>query len=152
MTVAVISLRNQAGAPKHIYTDGLAISAKNINGYLVDGSNVFIGRRPRPLGAKRPEMVFGSMPRASGLVLNAKERQAMVANDDRAAEFIKSYVGTKEHIDGLDRFCLWIEDGRVAEASAIPSIAERLARVAAERGESDASSTAAFAARPHRFV
>lgn len=152
VTVAVVSLRNMSNAPKYIYTDDLQISARNINGYLADGSNVFISRRARPLGTVRPDLVFGSMPRAKGLVLSAQDRQEMTQSDQAAAQFIKSYIGTKEHVDGLERFCLWIEDGQASQAARVPLIEERLRRVAAERGQSNAESTAAYAAQPHRFV
>lgn len=152
VTVAVISLRNVRPAPKCIYADGLRLQVANINGYLADGSNVFVGRRKSPLGARRPAMVFGSMPRAKGLVVTPDERLRMIANDPRSEKFIKSYIGTSEHVDGVDRYCLWIEDRDAAEARTVPDIAHRLERVRAERADSDAGSTAAFAERPHRFV
>ncbi len=152
VTVSVISLRTARPGPKYIFADGLRLEATNINGYLADGSDVFVDRRARPLGARRPEMVFGSMPRAGGLVLTADDRQRMIAQDPRSAEFIKSYIGTKEHVDGLDRYCLWIDDNRAEAAKVVPAIAERLARVTEERSRSTAESTAAYAARPHRFV
>ncbi|HIY65847.1 MAG TPA: N-6 DNA methylase, partial [Candidatus Agrococcus pullicola] len=152
VTVAVISLRNVRSGPKYIYTDGLRLEVANINGYLTEGSNIFIGRRKSPLGAGLPGMVFGSMPRAKGLVVTRDERLRMTANDVRVERFLKSYIGTSEHIDGVDRYCLWIEDEEALEASAVPDIAARLARVSEERAQSDADSTAAFADRPHRFV
>lgn len=152
VSVAVISLRNECPAPKYIFADGLRLEASNINGYLADGSNIFIGRRKEPLGARRPPMVFGSMPRAKGLVVTADERDQMVAADDRATKFLKSYIGTSEHVDGAERYCLWIEDRDVDEARQVRDINARLERVTQERSESDAASTAAFAQRPHRFV
>lgn len=152
VTVVVIGLRVARSGPKYLYTDDLQIGAKNINGYLADGANIFIGRRNSPLGASRPVMVFGSMPRARGLVISPYERQRMIDNDPLSSEFIKAYIGTKEHVDGLERYCLWIEDGQVDIARSVPAIAERLAQVTDERGKSDAGSTAAYAAKPHRFV
>ncbi|SOC49454.1 Type II restriction/modification system, DNA methylase subunit YeeA [Blastococcus aggregatus] len=152
VTVVVIGLRVARSGPKYLYTDDLQIGAKNINGYLADGANIFIGRRNSPLGASRPVMVFGSMPRARGLVISPRERQRMIDNDPLSSEFIKAYIGTKEHVDGLERYCLWIEDGQVDLARSVPAIAERLAQVTDERGKSDAGSTAAYAAKPHRFV
>ena len=153
VTVAVINLRNARSGPKYLYTDDLRIEASNINGYLADGPNVFIARRKTPLGATRPGMVFGSMPRdGGGLILNPNERRAFLERDPRSAAFIKSYPGSEEYINGIERYCLWIEDGAASLARDIPPIAERLERVAASRAESKADSTAAYAARPHRFV
>lgn len=152
VTVVVIGLRMARSGPKYLYTDDLQIAAKNINGYLADGANIFIGRRNRPLGASRPLMVFGSMPRARGLVISPDERRRMIDEDPQTSEFIKAYIGTKEHVDGLERYCLWIDDDQVDRARSLPAIAKRLAQVAGERGKSDAGSTAAYAAKPHRFV
>ncbi|KNX37141.1 DNA methyltransferase [Luteipulveratus halotolerans] len=152
VTVAVINLRAGRPGPKYIYTDDLQIAVTNINGYLADGANIFIGRRSSPLGARRPIMVFGSMPRARGLVITPDERRRMIAQDPAAADFMKAYVGTREHLDGLERYCLWIADDHVDMARSVPSIADRLAQVTEERGKSEAASTAAYAAKPHRFV
>lgn len=153
VTVAVIGLRKAGSGPKYIYTDDLQIAASNINGYLADGANVVIERRNTPLGAARPEMVFGSMPRdGGGLILSRSERQQMIEGDPRSAQFIKRYMGSSEAINDAERYCLWIPTGSESTARSIPAIAARLDRVAAERAESRAASTAAYAAQPHRFV
>ncbi|CCH76155.1 putative restriction type II methylase [Nostocoides japonicum T1-X7] len=153
VTVAVISLRNRSSEPKYLYTGGLQIAAKNINGYLTDGANVVIERRSRPLGASRPEMVFGSMPRdGGGLILSPVERADMIAADPRSDQFIKRYMGSSEAINDGERYCLWISDDSAERAARIPAIAPRLAKVSAERKESKASSTAGYASRPYRFV
>lgn len=153
VTVAVIGLRNESSEQKYLYTDDLKIAADNINGYLADGSTVFIERRSMPLSRSLPSMAFGSMPRdGGGLILSAEERSEMIAADPRADFFIKRYVGSSEVINDGERYCLWIEDGKAAEASSIPAIEERLKKVTENRLESKAASTAAFASQPHRFV
>jgi len=152
VTVAVISLRNVRQGPKYIYSGTVRLAATNINGYLANASNVFVGRRKKPIGTALPAMVIGSMPRAKGLVLTADDRRKMLADDARAASFIKPYIGTSEFVDGIERYCLWIEDDQAARAGTVAAIAGRLAQVASERNESHAESTAAYAAKPHRFV
>ncbi|WIB34323.1 type IIL restriction-modification enzyme MmeI [Curtobacterium sp. MCSS17_005] len=139
--------------PKYIFVDQLRLNVDNINGYLADGSNIFIHRRTtRPLSPNLPAMVFGSMPRAKGLVVTPEERSRLIASDSRVGRFIKSYIGTSEHLDGKDRYCLWITDADAPDAWLVPDIARRLTQVSEERRGSDAASTAAFADRPHRFV
>lgn len=153
VTVAVIGLRMERSGQKYLYTDDLQIAASNINGYLAEGANVVIERRKAPLGAARPEMVFGSMPRdGGGLILSPSERAQMIEADPRTSEFIKRYMGSSEAINDGERYCLWIPSGSAALARSIPSIAARLARVSAERAKSKATSTSAYAAQPHRFV
>ncbi|QTV78982.1 DNA methyltransferase [Microbacterium sp. NIBRBAC000506063] len=153
VTVAVINLRNTGPGLKYIYTDDLRIEAQNVNGYLADGVNVVIERRKTPLGAALPGMVFGSMPRdGGGLILSPVEREQMIADDPRSEQFIKRYMGSSEAISGGERYCLWIPDTSAALARSIAPIAARLDRVASERAQSKAGSTAAYAAQPHRFV
>lgn len=153
VTVAVVGLRTARPGAKYLFTDDLQITATNINGYLTDGANVFMGRRRTPLGAARPDMVFGSMPRdGGGLILSPTERREMLTADPRAEEFIKRYMGSSELINDGERYCLWIDDRQASSARSIPVIATRLQRVADDRADSDAASTAAFSAQPHRFV
>ncbi len=148
VTVAVIGLRNTSADPKYIYTDDLQIAARIINGYLADGAMIAIERRKSPLGPL-PEMAFGSMPRdGGGLILSASERAEMLSSDPTA----ERYVGSSEVINGGERYCLWITDREAATAREMPSVGGRLRRVADERADSKAASTAAFAAQPHRFV
>ena len=153
VTVAVINLRVCRPWQKYIYTDDLRIEASNINGYLADGPHILVERRKNPLGGQRPSMVFGSMPRdGGGLILTASERSKMLAAAPEAERFIKAYIGADEFIKGAERYCLWITDDDAMKVRAIAPIAERLELVARKRAESNAESTAAYAARPHRFV
>jgi hypothetical protein len=153
VTVAVIGLRTVRSGPKYIYTDDVRIDARNINGYLADGPDVLIERRKQPLGQARPEMVFGSMPRDGGaLILTPADRRQLLEQHPEAARFVKTYTGSAEHINDIERYCLWIADRDAADAAAISWIADRLERVRETREGSKASSTAKFAAKPHRFV
>jgi hypothetical protein len=153
VTVAVIGLRNESSAPKYLYTNDLQIAATNINGYLADGADVVMERRRKPLGARCPDMAFGSMPRdGGGLILSPDERRQLIEADARSEQFIKRYMGSSEFINDGERYCLWVPDGQAELARSIDAIGTRLDRVAVERSKSKAGSTAAFAAQPHRFV
>lgn len=153
VTVVVINLRNTSSAPKYIYVDDVRVKARNINGYLTDGPNAFIGRRKTPLGQQRPEMVFGSMPRdGGGLILTPLERDTLIRQEPKATAFMKRYAGSSEFINGIERYCLWIEDTYASTAHALPEVSQRLERVRASRSKSKAASTASYAKRPHRFV
>lgn len=152
VTVAVIGLRNESDAPKYIFSDGLEIAAKNINGYLADGPSISMPRRMRPLTVDLPPMAFGSKPTDGGwLILDDVQQREILTSDARATRFIKRYVGSEELINGKMRYCVWVDDDEVEAARAIPVLAERFERVRAERLDSKAASTVDFAERPHRF-
>jgi hypothetical protein len=72
--------------------------------------------------------------------------------DPLARGFIRRFVGSREAINGLLRYCLWIRDEDVALAKASATISARLGLVEKERQASNATSTRDFAHRSHRFV
>ncbi|WKT88267.1 hypothetical protein QYR02_12510 [Microbacterium maritypicum] len=152
VTVAVIGLRNQSSDPKYIFTDGLEISATNINGYLADAPSIVVGRQMKPISPDLPAMAFGSKPTDGGyFVFEPDERAWLLDHYPQADRFVKRYVGAADYINDIERYCLWITDREANAALGIPAIADRLKKLAAWRLESKAQSTVDFADRPHRF-
>lgn len=152
VTVAVICLRAASNEPKYIYDNQLQISAKNINGYLVDGDNIFIMGRRSPLSSL-PKMTYGSMANDGGaLGLSETERDRLIDRFPSAEPFVKKFLGSNEFIGGIDRYCLWIEPGAEADACLIQPIAERIDRVRVSRENSDRPATQQLASVPFRFA
>ena len=56
-------------APKTIFSNGAAIPAAHINGYLMDAPDVWIESRTKQL-CDVPSLVFGSMPNDGGFLSN----------------------------------------------------------------------------------
>ena len=152
VTVAVINLRAARPGPKYIFTDGLQIEAKNINGYLADASSVFIYRRTTVLSASLPRMVLGSMPKDGGyLILDVADRARALVEDPTADEYLKQYVGSAEFINDIQRFCIWVPDSKLPLARQVAPIASRLEAVTAWRSSRDEVGVRSFAAFPNRF-
>ncbi|MCX8452966.1 DNA methyltransferase [Paenarthrobacter ureafaciens] len=152
VTVVVIGLRTTSSKQKYIFSDGLQIEAKNINGYLTDAPSVFVYRRTVALSPSLPRMTLGSMPKDGGhLLLEPREREEILGAHPEATRFIKRFAGAAEFINDIERYCLWIADDELEEAKAIPAIAKRLDAVSKWRLESEAATTADYAAYPNRF-
>lgn len=152
VTVAVISLRTLRASAKFIFTNDLRLEAKNINGYLADGSNISISKRSRPAG-HLPQMTFGSMPNDGGaLVLDFAEAEAMIASSPEAERFLRPFPGSAEWINGIQRMTIWISDSDVQFAARIPSIHERVESTRRHRAASSRPSTKALASTPWRFA
>ncbi|MEO5318888.1 N-6 DNA methylase [Arthrobacter sp. CC3] len=152
VTVVVINLRVARSGPKYIFTNGLQIEAKNINGYLADGHTGFVPARRKPLAGSLPAMAYGSKPTDGGyLTLDLPERDRLVDASPQATEFIKRFLGADEFIDGKQRFCLWIDTQMLGIARAIPEIGRRLDGTASMRRDSKKLATQKLAAVPHRF-
>lgn len=98
-------------------------------------------------------MMTGAMPRDGGhLILSSTERGELVANEPKAEQFIRRYVGSEELINGKIRHCIWVEDHDEANARALPRLSERFDLVVKNRLESPLQSTKDFASKPYRFV
>jgi hypothetical protein len=152
VTVAVINFRVARSSTKYIFTDGLQVEARNVNGYLADAPSVFVYRRTKALSPSLPRMVLGSMPKDGGhLVLEPGERVEVLREAPQAEKFIRRYVGSAEFINDIERYCFWITDRELGEAQALAPVARRLDAVARWRSESDAATTSAYAAFPNRF-
>lgn len=131
VTVVVISLRNvQTGKKKLLFTGGVAIRVDNINGYLAGGADVVVDRRTTPLAPNLGKMVKGNQPTDSGyLILTDVEKTKFLREAPQATKFLKRLYGSREWINGITRWCLWITQPEVNEALGIPQIAERVTNV-----------------------
>lgn len=125
--------------------------AKSINAYLVDAPNVLIEQRRQPLSPELPACTFGNMARdGGGLIVEAAEHDAFAA-DPVAAKYLRPFVGARELLHDLPRWCLWMVDLDPNDVTTSPLLKERLEFVRATRAQSRAASTAAMAATPHLF-
>lgn len=151
VTVVIVGLGKRVPGSKWLYQDDSVRECTAIGPYLLPDSTIRVQKCNAPIGTQAT-MLFGNMPRDGGHLLMDADTATRLQRDPRTAPFIKHFVGSDELINGRRRYCLWIEDGEVADAVKSPFIADRLALVAENRAQSNAASTREFAARPYRFV
>ncbi len=157
VTVAIVAISINAGSVRKLFslTEGDQVLVKhvaNINAYLVPGQNVIVEptREPR---SPRAKMLFGNMPRDGGhFILSGEERDRLTRLDPGIGRFIRPYIGAEQMIQGKPRWCFWIEDTDLGDASRHPAIAEAIGKVATFRSSSVAGSTREYASKAHRFV
>lgn len=151
VTVIIVGLRNISNAPKFIFTDNFRKVAKNINPYLLDGSNTVVSARSKPL-SKFPEMKFGNMPNdGGGLILSEEEFNRLIKRFPEAKQYTRLLLGSAEFIRGNKRYCLWIEDEQLEEAIKVPEIKKRIDKTEIHRLNSRDSGTNRLAERSHQF-
>lgn len=137
---------------EHVKSEPVSTPAKNINPYLVDFDDLIITGRSAPI-QKVPPIKFGNQPIDGGhLILSKEEATHLIETYPAAAKFVRKYVGAEEFINGLERFCLWLEDLRPEEARAIPPISERISSVKQFRLSSSRQATIELASTPSRFA
>ena len=81
----------------------------NINGYLAGARDVLVHeiRTPRSKHLEK-DVRFGSMPADGGHLILDKEQFASFSEDPIALPFLRSFVGAKELVNGLERWCIWM--------------------------------------------
>ena len=124
----------------------------HINAYLRPSArNTIVYARSSPLAESLPKMTQGNRPNDGGnLILSQEEAESLIASIPEARVFIKRYVGSREFLNGGERFCLWIPDEAATDIAALPQISERLRKVRQARLDGG-ESAAAVADLPYRF-
>lgn len=122
----------------------------SISPYLVPGEKI-ITKRKTPIGVDFPRMVKGNMPYTKRLVLSAEEKNMLLDNYPEAAEYIRYCKGSKEILNGGERYCLYIRDEDKDKAMSIPPIKERIDLVRLERASNKNASARKLALRPWAF-
>lgn len=147
----VIGLRNISSGDKAIYSEGMKLSVQNINGYLAAAGNLYVSSRKTPLAAL-PPINYGSFALDDGFyTLSEDEKEQLIAEDVRSKDFIRTFIGAKELIQGGNRYCLWLQDN-YSLAKTISSIKRRVDQVQKWREKSDREATKKLAATPHLFA
>lgn len=90
-------------------SEPVAQVVSSINGYLVDAPNIFVGKRTKPLSAQLPEANFGTMAIDDGNLIVEKTQISQFQDDSIARQYLKRFVGSRELVQGLERWCLWLE-------------------------------------------
>ena len=156
VTVNIVSISNRPPTIRQLFSldatgATVAKAVQNINAYLVPGPHIIVVPKPKPED-ERGIMEWGNKPTDGGnFFMNANQRSTLLTQFPKAREFIKRFLGAKELVQGQERYCLWIEDGRRAEAEAIPEINRRIGEVSKVRAQSKAAETRPAASFPHRF-
>lgn len=123
---------------------------RRINAYLVDGPNVLVRKRSKPL-ANIPPALRGSQPTDGGnLIIEVNEYEAVSA-DPIAAKYLRPFRMGRELVRGLDRWCFWLEDLEPSDLAKSTILRERIEAVREMRLGSTKKATQESANTPHLF-
>lgn len=122
----------------------------NINPYLCDAITVLVSNRTTPISAI-PPVTKGNQPTDGGNLLVSVDQHDDVANDPIAARYLRQFVGARELIHDLPRWCLWLVEASAAEIKESPTLSGRVAAVKEMRLASSKAATVRKAATPHLF-
>lgn len=138
-------------AERRIYSGDRYQVAKNINGYLLDGDNVFIESRNKPI-CNVPEIGMGNQPIDNGQYLFEKdEMDAFIKTEPLSADFFHPWYGAKEFISRNPRYCLWLGECSPVQLKQMPQCLARVRAVKEYRESSSRASTVKLSLKPTRF-
>lgn len=126
--------------------------SRGINSYLVDGPNILVQKASTPISSEINFAALGAMPKDGGGLIVERDEFETVNADPVAAKYLRPYRGSRELVNGLDRWCLWLVDLEPDDVAKSSVLKDRLAQVRSYREGSTAASTRALAKIPHLFA
>ena len=98
----------------------------------------------------RSVMQRGVQPTDGGhLIFSDRERQNFLDKEPNAGKFFRPFIGSREHINGLSRWILFLEEAEPEALRTMPLIVERIRRVRAMRLASKKAATVRLASTPN---
>lgn len=122
-----------------------------LNPYLADAPDVFVWNRSTPL-SDVPKIGIGNKPIDGGNYLFTPEEKAeFLEKEPQAEQYFHRWVGSREFIQGVERWVLWLGDVEPHEFKNLPLSRERVENVRELRLASKSVPTQKIADKPHRF-
>lgn len=162
--VVIIGLAKQGAAPreKRLFSyetiKGEPHESRHtaISPYLFDASGLTDSRlvvreSARPLNGL-PRLLSGSQPIDDGnYIFNADERAAFLREEPNAEPYLRPFVGSREFLQGGERWILALQDANPVDLRAMPKVLERMQAVRTFRAQSKRKSTLAIADYPTQY-
>lgn len=125
---------------------------KNINPYLVEGSDLFITNRRSPL-CNVQDIAYGSFALDDGnYTISDKEYLEILENSPSTKQFLRPFIGGRELLKSIKRYCVWLIDIDPSELKRDKLILEKVNRVKEWRERSNRPTTKKLATTPTVFA
>jgi len=127
-----------------------------ITPYLFDAGglkdpHLVVRETSRPLNGL-PKIVIGSKPIDGGHYIFTEEEKAAFLREEPGAEaFLRPFIGSREFLNGGQRWILWLGEAEPQALKALPHVRERIVAVRDFRRASNSRPTQQLADSPTRF-
>ncbi len=137
---------------RYIYTNNVPQFAININKYLIDGDDIVVESRNKPI-CDVPKMIYGNKPADGGyLIIEDEDYDEFIRLDPGSKKYIKPLLGATEYINSKKRWCLWLVNAAPDEIRRCPMILDRVKKCRENRLSSIAEGIRKFADTPTLFA
>ena len=138
-------------SPKLIFDGTQRQKVVHINPYLTSAEVEVVKTRSTPISLLA-KMNYGNLPGDGNfLTLSMSDRDQLLQENPEYARIVIPLYGAQEFIKGLQRYCLWIDDGDLEFARQSSFVRQRIDGVKRTREESPDKGYNALASRPHQF-
>lgn len=150
VTVIIVGVDFDVDGNRFIFSDDSKKAVSQINPYLTDHRIDIISASKKPIFTDIGMDYGVYYSKSAGLILSSDERHDMITHGvpDR---LIKRFIGSTEFINGKERYCLWLSDDDVIEASKIDAVSKRIQSVKLDRLETSDEAVNKLASKPHQF-
>ncbi|VVT29012.1 Lactate dehydrogenase [Roseovarius sp. EC-HK134] len=154
VTVAIVAISNHAGPVRKLFSladDGGSVvkEADNINAYLVAAPKVEVTGSRSPISALNM-MTYGNKP-VDGGNLFVEQQDIPTSSRSLAERIVRPVAGSHDFINGTNRFCIWIEDNDLQDASEDVFFSSRIEANRKNRLASKDAGARSMASRAHQF-
>ena len=146
-------LGSHTSREKIIYnSDGTTQSVSRINGYLVDGADTYVQSCNHVIDDMALRMINGNKPVDGGaLIIEGDDYAQFVAEEPKAKAYIKRLIGSRELINRLPRYCLWLKGISPVSLREMPLVMDRVEKCKTARLASKDPSARKLADTPMIF-
>jgi hypothetical protein len=155
--VVIIGFASYDGKQKLIYeyddvkSEPHLLKVKNINPYLVEGKDIVISKRTKPI-IDVPDIVFGSMPNDGGNYLfTNQEKKDFILKEPKAKKYFRRIMGADEFLNNRTRWCLWLLNISPEELKEMKEVQKLIQKVKDNRLNSKRQTTRELASFPTMF-
>jgi len=147
---SIVGLRRRGGKQKILFENGLAREVGCIGPYLVPGNEIIVAQALSPVSELMP-IITGNSPYDGGnLILTGEQKLDLLHRFPDADALVKRFYGSKDYLNGEQRYCLWIDDANLSIANRMPELTERIEKVRQFRSNGGEVARG-LSLRPHRF-
>jgi hypothetical protein len=123
----------------------------SVSPYLIEGGETVIVNRPRPL-CSAPRIGIGNKPIDDcNYLFTPEQKHEFLQEEPSARRYFRRWVGSREFLNGIERWCLWLRHCPPSELRTMPHVMQRVRAVRKFRAASKSAPTQRLAATPTRF-
>lgn len=136
--------------PKYIYEGNRKYEAKNINPYLIDGNNVLITAKSKPI-SNIPKMMNGlSLKDGNNYIFTEDEKKAFLIREPLAKTLFRKYYMGHDFINSKPRYVLWLKGIDPSKLRHMPLVLDRIKKVKEFRTQAGGIDTTRYKDEPLR--